>query len=191
METWFTDLNSVEMFYLICALLGGTFFVVRLILQIVGLADHDVADFDSDIGDSGHADADSSFKLLTLHGLTSFLLMFGLVGFALYRQSRVGAALSIFGAAGAGMGSVWIIGKMFNTVGKLQSSGTVNTVGAVGAEGEVYLTIPKEGTGRVMINFKNRLREFDAVSQDKEELKTGTRIRVSWVKGNVLQVEKI
>jgi len=123
--------------------------------------------------------------------LTSFLLMFGLVGFALYRQSRVGAALSIFGAAGAGLASVWIIGKMFNTVGKLQSSGTVNTVGAVGAEGEVYLTIPKEGAGRVMINFKNRLREFDAVSQDNEELKTGTRIRVAWVKGNVLQVEKI
>jgi len=188
-------LNGLEIFFLICATTGGILFLVKLIMQFVG-ADHDVDHGDGDIGHAdspsdAHADSDISFKVLSLHGITSFFMMFGLVGFALYRESRVGALLAILGAMAAGGASVWVIAKLFSTMFKLQSSGTLDIMSTVGTEGKVYLTIPAKGQGAVMVSVKNRLREFDAVSQDKQEIKSGERIRVVWVNGNILVVEKI
>jgi membrane protein implicated in regulation of membrane protease activity len=196
MSDMFSNLNTIETFYMICAATGGSVFFVKLLLQFLGGSmdfDGDVPDADIDVDiDTTHVDSDVSFKTLTLHGLSAFFMMFGLVGFALYRASQVGSFLSLIGACAAGAVTVWVIGKLFEYASKLQSSGTVENVSAIGAEGKVYLTIPAGGTGRVLINFKNRFREFDAVGKDKEiDLKTGERIKVVWVDGNVLVVEKI
>ncbi len=179
--------NAIEIFFLTCAGIGGTFFIIWLILQFIGMGDID-ADVPTD--DAGF-DADASFKLLSLQGLTAFSMMFGLVGFGLYNQSHLGSLIATIGALVAGLGSVWIIGKIFSMMMGLQSSGTLENTSAIGCEGTVYLTIPAEGTGSVQINMQNRLREFDAVSHNKEELTTGERIRVVWVNGNVLAVEKV
>ena len=188
----FGDFNGLEICFLICAILGGFFVVVKFILQFVG-GDVDAGGhFDGDIGGDGdHADSDVGFRLLSLQGLSSFFMMFGLVGLALYRQSQVGVLLSIIGAVIAGLLSVWLIGKLFQGASALQSSGTQQTVNAVGCTGTVYLTIPAEGTGRISLNFHNRLREFDAVEKHGTAVPTGTPIRVVDVQANVLVVEII
>ncbi len=184
METTATQYSGIEIFYLVCAAIGGVLLLVRLVLQFIGAdGDADAPDFDAH-----HLDADASLKLLSLHGLTSFLMMFGLVGFALYRESNSGFVLSLLGALAAGAVSFWIIGKLFAWITRLQSSGTLSLDDAVGCEGEVYLTIPKDGTGKVNIRFSNRLREHDAVSKEGEELKTGERIKVLQVRGSTLVV---
>jgi len=118
-------------------------------------------------------------------------MMFGLVGLALYRQSQMRVPLSIAGALVAGMASVWIIGKLFQGAARLQSSGTLKTAEAVGCKGTVYLTIPANGIGRVSINFRNRLREFDAIEKAGASLVTGTPVRVVEIKANILVVETI
>ena len=182
------NLLGIEIVFLICAVTGTIFLFVRLVLQFIG-TDSDV-DTGTDV-DVHHIDADVSFKLLSLHGLTSFLLMFGLVGFALYRQSNTGAFIAILGGIIAGLIAVWIIGKLFASIGKLQSSGTMDISSAIGSQGTVYLTIPQNGKGRVTVNFKNRLCEFDASSHDKKEITTGTAVKVIWVESNTLVVEKI
>ena len=193
MAEFFNRLNGVELFFLLCAVIGGLFVLIRFIMMMIGL-DHGV---DGDLGDGAHdfdghhADSDVGFKLLSLQGITSFLLMFGLVGMALYHDSRVGTLISMAGAVAAGLVSVWIIAKMFSLVIKLQSSGTISIDSTVGAQGKVYLTIPANGSGRVLINVHNSLREYDAVTQDKRALATGVPIRVVWVDGNVLVVEAI
>ena len=192
-----SNLNGLEILYLICATTGGLFFAFRMVLLFMGL-DHDGADgLDGDAGmgtdavDAHHADSDIGFKVLTIQGLTSFFMMFGLVGFALYREMGTGALISVIGATAAGSATVWVIGKLFTSMKKLQSSGTIDASSAVGAEGTVYLTIPAGGTGLVQVSFRNHFREYDAVSQNKEEIKTGERIRVTWVNGSVLVVEKL
>jgi membrane protein implicated in regulation of membrane protease activity len=182
--------TGLEVFFIVCALVGGILFFVRLILQLLGAGHNGDLGLDAVHGDAGHMDSDASFKILTLQGLTAFFMMFGLVGLALHRQSGAGAFLSILGAAGVGVATVWILGGLFSSAKKLQSSGTVDMVGAIGSEGTVYTTIPAQGTGSVQIIMKNRLREFDAVSHGKEELKTGEHIKVVWVNGNVLVVDK-
>lgn len=191
----FADFNSLEMFFLFCAVVGGFFVAMKTVMQFVGGDGHgDIGLADGDVelnGDPHHLDSDIGFRLLSIHGLSAFFMMFGLVGLALYRQSRVEMTLAIAGAVAAGLAAVWVIGKLFQGAANLQSSGTLKTADAVGSAGTVYLTIPEGGKGRVVINFRNRQREFDAVGKTGEVIATGTPIRVVGVKANILTVEKI
>lgn len=184
----FSNFNGLEMFFLVCAIIGGFFVLIKLILQFVG-GDTDTGG-DIDI-DAGHVDSDVGFRLLSMHGLSAFFMMFGLVGIALYRQSQVEVMISIIGAVVAGIFSVWVIGKIFQWAMRLQSSGTLKTADAVGCAGTVYLTLPKGGTGVVSLNFQNHLREFDATGQNGAEIPSGTPVRVVKVNANVLVVEII
>ncbi len=195
MLDFLNDYNALEKFFFACATVGGVFFFVRLVIQFMGF-DHDVeTDLDSG-GDIGHdfehhADSDTGFKILTLQGITSFFMMFGLVGLALYRQSHMGSIISVTGGTASGLATVWVINKLFSAARGLQSSGTLDNESTIGGEGKVYLTIPKDGTGSVLVDFKNHHREFDAVSKDRQEIKTGERVKVVWVDGRVLVVERL
>lgn len=194
MESWFSNLNGLDLFFLGCALLGGIPLLIRFVLQFMGadLGDESALNADFESADGGaEFDADASLKFLSLHGITSFLMMFGLVGYALYRQSEVGAAWSLGGATIAGYASFWVIGKLFAFIANMQSSGTVDTSLAVGSKGKVYTTIHPDKTGSVMVTVQGRLREYDAASADKETIKTGTLIRVTEVNGHILIVTPI
>jgi membrane protein implicated in regulation of membrane protease activity len=157
-------------------------------------ADIDVdADVDADAGElsAEPGTSDISFRLITFQGITGFFVMFGLVGFALLRQSKVGEETAIAGAILAGFVTLLAIGKLFSLMKSMQSSGTINVRNAIGQEGTVYLTIPAEGTGKVQVRVQDRLREFEAVSENKQEIKTGEQIKVlRVVSGNTLIVRK-
>lgn len=184
--------NGLETFFLATAIIGGFFVLIKLILQFIG------GDIDTEIGTDGdldinteHADSDVGFRVLSMQGLSSFFMMFGLVGLALYRQSQAGGIMSIAGAVAAGLASVWVIGLLFRMASRLQSSGTLQTCNAVGSTGIVYLTIPEGGIGRVSINFNNHLREFDATEVNGGKVPTGTPVHVVKVNGNILVIETI
>jgi membrane protein implicated in regulation of membrane protease activity len=163
-----------------------------MILQFMGAgSETDAGGNVMDGVDSQHADPDIGFKFLSSHGLAAFLMMFGLIGLALYRQNQAGVIISLSGAVAAGLGAVWVIGKMFEMAYAMQSSGTLKTADAVGCSGTVYIAIPKGGKGRVTINFRERLREFDAIDKNQEAIQSGTPIRVVNVNANLLIVEKI
>jgi membrane protein implicated in regulation of membrane protease activity len=193
MAAYFSQFNGVEVFFLICALVGGAFVGIRFVLLLFGFHDGNAGDGTTGAPDldGHHADSDVGFKLLSLQGITSFLMMFGLVGMAFYHESRMGILVSMIGGLAAGLASVWVIAKMFRMVVRLQSSGTIPIESTVGAQGKVYLTIPENGTGRVLISVRNSLREYDASSQDNRRIETGKPVRVVWVDGNIVVVEAI
>jgi membrane protein implicated in regulation of membrane protease activity len=179
MTEWFASHNGIEQLFLLCALLGGTILILRLILTIAGIDGHD--------GDTDHVSSEHGFQNLTIHGISSFFAMFGVMGYTLYHNASLGTFISLAGAVVAGVVAVWIIQRIFMGMLRLQSSGTVGLEEAVGSEGSVYLTVSKDG-GRVQINFANRLREFEAVSADGAAIPTGTAIRVQGVSANTLVV---
>jgi membrane protein implicated in regulation of membrane protease activity len=183
MTEWFASYNSVEQLFLLCGIVGGIVVVFRLILTVAGLDHHGGID-------AAHVDTDAGFQALTIQGISSFFTMFGVVGFVLYHNAALGLFLALLGAVGAGVFSVWLLQKIFRSMMRLQSSGTVSLFAAVGSEGSVYLTVGKDG-GRVQINFANRLREFEAVSADGSTLPTGTAIRVQSVTANTLVVSAV
>jgi len=186
MDTFFSQYSAVETFFFICAVVGGFFVLMKFAMMFMGF-DHDAG---NDI-DAHHSDSDAGFHALSLFGISSFLMMFGLVGLAMYRQSGFGTFISLIGAVVAGCISVWIIGKLFFMFNKLKSSGTISIDSTVGAQGKVYMKIPEKGTGRVLVNANNSLREYEALTNDDRGIETGTPIRVIWVDGNLLVVEKI
>jgi membrane protein implicated in regulation of membrane protease activity len=178
MIEWFASHNGIEQVFLLSGLVGGLILLFRMILMIAGLDHH---------GTDVHVDSDAGFQALTIQGVSSFLAMFGVVGYMLYHGALIGTSLALIGAVGAGAFSMWLIHKIFRSMLRLQSSGTVSLFAAVGSEGSVYLTVGKDG-GRVQINFANRLREFEAVSADGSTIPTGTPIRVQSVTANTLVV---
>ena len=193
MDSFFSQYSPAETFFFICAVVGSFFVLMKFAMMFMGF-DHDVA-HGFDTGghgiDANHSDSDTGFHALSLQGISSFLMMFGLVGLAMHRQSSFGMVLSLAGAVAAGCFSVWIIGKMFLMFNKLKSNGAISIDSTVGAQGKVYMKIPEKRTGRVLINVKNSLREYEALTNDGKGIDTGTPIRVIWVDGNVLVVERI
>jgi len=183
----------MEKLFLACAIIGGIFLVIRLILQFLGSDFGGHGDVDLSGGDiSGHLDTVLSFKMFSFQALSAFLLMFGLVGMALLKEAKLAIHWAVLGALVAGFLSVVLMNWLISMMMKLQSSGTIKMENAVGQEGRVYLRIPAgEGTGKVQIEIQGRLEIYDAVSETKEELVTGTAVRVTRVvAGQVLVVER-
>lgn len=204
LENW----GAMEIFFLGCALVGGSLFAFRLILMFVGGGD---TDFDADVGevDVGDADLDVdadmdadtdiddagpdlSFRLLSFQGLTAFFAMFGLVGLAMMRQSGQDQFRALAAALAGGCATVWIMKFLFKKASILQSSGNIRMQNAVGSEGDVYLNIPADGIGKARVRIQNHLKIWDARTEDGQDIKTGERVRVSRVvDGNMLIVQKI
>jgi len=203
MGAFLDSLTTLQKFFVFCAVIGGVVFLIRLILLFVVGAGHD-ADAGGDVGggadahfDGGadghisHGDADTSFTILSLQGVTAFFLMFGLIGLALSKQSGAGDIVSVAGGLVAGIASMWAIAKIFQGMRRLQADGTLDIANAIGEEGTVYLRIPPGGTGKAQVTVQGQSRIFNAVTEDKAELKSSERIRVvKVVSGNILVVTK-
>jgi hypothetical protein len=146
---------TLDTVFLVCAVGGGALFVVQLALQLLGFAGANL-DFDPDVhvGD-GHPSADASFRVLSLQGLTSFFLMFGLLGLAALRSedsNSFGHSLfaAVVGLLGGGL-ATWVITKLFRMASGLQSSGTLDLKRVLNAGGSVYLTIKRDKPGKVTV----------------------------------------
>ncbi len=172
---------ALDRLFFFSALGGGVLFVIQLILLFLGGGGDMDLDVDAEApagSDLGHTGADLSFKVLSLQGITAFVMMFGLVGWAMRFDSQAGPLVSLIAAALAGSASTWVIGKIFSSFKKLQSSGTLDLKQAVGATGEVYMTVSAEKPGKVNISFRGRLVTMNAIVEGVESLETGTPIRV-------------
>lgn len=176
-----------------CAIVGGVLFGLKTILQFVGGDIDGGTDIDVDVIDGDLGDSDLGFKMLSLHGLTAFLLMFGLAGRASLLDGKTHGFVAVGIGSAVGVFSVWLIAWLFRVASKLQSSGTVELGEAKGKEGVVYLGIPAGETGKVQITVAGRLKVLDAQAADAHaELKTGTPIVVTRVHaGELLIVEPI
>jgi membrane protein implicated in regulation of membrane protease activity len=195
-------LSWIEIIYWGSTIIGGTLFILRTIMMLVGggidLGDADIdadIDIDGDIhvdGDHLDTDPDSdfSFKLLSMQGLTAFFMMFGLVGLTLLK-ANLPVLLTILGGGIAGSLAVWVISLLFSQMKRLQSDGTLQIENALGKSGSVYLTIPAKRTGQVQVTVQGALKIFDAASKDGKKIATGEKINVTGtVDNNTLIVEK-
>ena len=216
-------MSTLEYIYLACAIAGAIIFILRMILLVTtgfsggegdldgmeigdmdGLdgidgmdgVDLDGIDFeapeDFELDEVGLEDTDFSFRFLSVQGVSSFIMMFGIVGLAIANASPY-AILSLSGATGAGVFTVWVVSLIFRWMSKLQSDGTMQVENAVEQVGTVYLTIKAgEGqTGKVSIVVQGALRTLDAVSADENEIKTGTKVKAVGTRGPLLIVEPI
>jgi hypothetical protein len=171
---------TIDIVFLVCAVLGGTAFLIWVLLQFVGGdLDGGEVDLDADFDVSeGSGSADVSFTLLSFQGLSSFLTMFGLVGLAAHREGELGSFLSLGAAVLAGFAMTFTISKLFSSFNRLQSSGTIKMESAVGQEGSIYLTVPESGEGKVQLTMQGRFQVLPAIAEGGERIETGARVLV-------------
>ena len=190
-----SGLSFIEIIYWASTIIGGTLFVLRLISMFLGGGVSDDG-MDAALDAGGHdlsgdsIEADTSFKLMSIQGLTSFFMMFGLVGLALL-QAGLPVLVTVLGGMIAGLITVAVTGLVFTQMKRLQAEGTIHIENTIGKEGNVYLGIPENGTGQVQIIVQGSLKIFDAVSKNKNTIATGEKVQVVGVaSGNTLIVEK-
>lgn len=87
-------------------------------------------------------------------------------------------AAILCGLAG-GVLMAWLLGFLLQAMYSLEASGNVSIEQALGAEGEVYASVPPRGAGRgqVRVVLAGRQRIFNAVSED-DAMPSQTRVRV-------------
>jgi membrane protein implicated in regulation of membrane protease activity len=149
------------------------------------------ADTDFDAGDA--AEAMAGLRFFTIRGIIAFLAIFGWTGIVMLGNGASNI-IAIIIALVSGFAAMFIIAYLFYIISKLQSSGNINLKNAIGHTGEVYLTIPADnkGFGKVNIIIQERLSEVKAFTEDKEDIPTGSKIKVVGVVGGIkLKVTKI
>ncbi len=193
--SWWAELSLVMKILWGVTLAASFVFIIQSILTFVG-ADAD-SDFDMDVDTSldgsDLSNIDGGANLYTFRNLVNFILGFGWSAILL-QDSIPSAALRIVVSVVIGMALVAAVMYLFKWLAGMQQSGNINLQkSAAGCEGKVYLTVPaaRSGEGKVQITINGAVREYDAVTESEEPLKTGTGIRVvDAIDANTLLVEE-
>jgi uncharacterized membrane protein YeaQ/YmgE (transglycosylase-associated protein family) len=190
MKEFFEGMTTLEQTYWIIALVGSALFIVIFILTFIGGGD---ADMDSDASEFEADDGGVGFQFFTFKGIVAFFTIFGWTGITCLNNdlsTSVSLIISVIG----GFIMMVITSSLFYWMHRLAESGTLKIKNAIGVIGEVYLPIGAERTtmGKVQINVQGSLRELEAITDELEDLKTGTMVKVSEIiSAEILLVEKI
>ena len=178
-------ITGIDVFFAAMAVIGTILFTIYFALVLLGGVAEGLADAIPFVDASFELDAEGVFHMLTIQGLLSFMMMFGIFGLAV-SQGDYGALPAIIAGSIAGIASMWVVGKVFQAIAGLETDGTVVHNQAHGAKGTVYRTIKPGQSGQVQVEFQDALRTCEAVAEDETlTIETGKFILVV---GNIAEV---
>lgn len=189
----------MRFFFLLCAVIGATVFVVQFLLTLLGIgADHlDVGvDLPDDVdlsvdhgGDFGAHDVPDHgstwlFGMISFKTVVAAIAFFGLGGLLLMDWGAT-PAVTIIGAVASGLGAMYGVHFLMKQLWKLRHDGTARIEWTVGEAATVYVPIPpgRTGQGKVQIRTAEGIRECRAVTDADQTLPTGATVRVVGVVG--------
>jgi hypothetical protein len=183
MEWWETLTMPLKVFWVL-AVPFSVFFILQLFTTLFGHDHHhDAHSHDSDFEDG------VGFNLFTIKNLIAFFCIFGWVGIASV-DSGVSTVLSFVFATIGGLIIMVLMTTIVYYLAKASVDGTMKFKNAIGAAGEVYLTIPanRGSVGMVQVKVQGSLRTLEAVTDDEKDIPTGKLIKVMKVVSNNLLV---
>ena len=219
MEAWWEGLGLLGQVFVLIATPATVVLIIQLILSVLGIgggaeaadgadgldgmdgldgadgADADIPGIygDGDISspEPGIGNADAGLRLFTLRGIVAFFAVGGWAG-AVAAECGLSPVVSSLIAFGAGAIALVLIALLFRGLLNLQSDGTADIRNALGVSGVVYLTIPalRKGSGKVNIMLQDSYTELLAVTDEKEELPSGSEITVVGLSGSDTVVVK-
>ena len=183
---WWEGLSLALKIYWGIAIPCTLLFLLQLVLTFFG-GDHVTDDTpDAEVqGDTG-----IHFQFLTVKNLITFLTIFSWTGIACL-DSGLSELLSFIIAFISGLLMMLLMATIFYYLSKANADGTMKISKALGSIGQVYLIIAKNrgATGQVQIKVQGSLRTLDAITDDEEDIPTGTMVTVkSIVSNNILLV---
>ena len=178
------DISGIDVFFAAMAVIGTILFIIYFALVLIGGVADGIADAIPFLDVNFEMDAEGVFHMLTIQGLLSFMMMFGIFGLAV-SQGDYGALPAIAAGTVTGLASMWMVGKVFQAIAGLETDGTVVHSQALGAKGTVYRTIMPGKSGQVQVEFQSALRTCEAVAEDESmKIETGKFVVVT---GNVAE----
>ena len=178
------NLSTLGKVYWIIAVPTTAIFLILLILSFLG-ADVDHPDsIDIHDGGVGGTDGFGGF-LINVKSILSFLMMFGWAGI-ISLGFKLSTVSTLIIAIITGLVTLILVAGLLYLVTRLSYDGTLNVENAIGKTGDVILHIPakKIGFGQVQVNVQGALRTLDAVTEEAEEIKSGTKVLVVDVMDN-------
>ena len=177
-------ISGIDVFFAAMAVIGTILFIIYFALVLIGGVADGIADAIPFLDVNFEMDAEGVFHMLTIQGLLSFMMMFGIFGLAV-SQGDYGALPAIAAGTITGLASMWMVGKVFQAIAGLETDGTVVHSQALGAKGTVYRTIMPGKSGQVQVEFQSALRTCEAVAEDETmKIETGKFVVVT---GNVAE----
>ncbi len=195
MSEWLQTLTGVKQVFAYIALPATVILVLQTILLFFGIGDGGVDTDVSDVGGLGNGDisgdaVDSEFSggdadglaVFSIRGIVAMLCIGGWSGIV-FIDAGLSNLLSIILAVVLGISALFGMAFLMRFLTRLQSSGNIIVENAVGKIGKVYLTIPSQmkGSGKINITIQDTYTEFDAVTFDLSEIKTGETVYVESV----------
>ena len=191
---WWAALSPIMKILWGVTLCASLIFIIQSILTFVG-ADADTnfdTDVDMSMDGSDLSNIEGGSNLYTFRNFVNFILGFGWSAILL-QDSITSVPVLILVSVLIGAALVAAVMYLFKWLSSMQQSGNIDVSRqAKGCEGTVYLTIPaaRSGEGKVQITIAGAVREYSAVTEADEPLKTGTAIRVvDFVNASTLLVE--
>ena len=188
MEQWFAALGTFEKVYWTISLISSVLFVILMIMTLLGGEVDDLGDVDAEMD----ADTGVGFQFLSFKNLMGFFTIFGWTGIACLNEgysTLVTVVVSVF----CGLLMMFAMASLFYYLSRLTSSGSLKMKNALNKIGEVYLTIGanRSSIGKIQIKVQGGLRELEALTDEKTDLKQGEIVTVTQVTDNgVLIVNK-
>lgn len=210
MSEWWAALSVLQKVLYCIAIPSTLILVLQTILLIMGFGDSgsdfnpsDTSGLDLDVPDGDLSmdmpDGDVSvqttgefgtLRLFTVQGIVAFLTTFSWVAIVAvpYLPDLLAAVIGLV----CGFIMMYIVAKILQMSSKLAENGTFRTQSVIGETAQVYITILPNGEtgGKVTINSTSRFTELEAVTDGKEAIASGSRVRIVDVRGSVVVVEK-
>jgi hypothetical protein len=190
MKEFFAEMSSLEQTYWIIALVGSAVFLVIFLLTFIGGGD---ADMEADASDFEADDGGVGFQFFTFKNFVAFFTIFGWSGIACI-DNGISTSTTIIISTLAGLLMMVLTSSLFYWMHKLAESGTLKMKNAVGVICEVYLPIGanRSKMGKVQIKVQGSLRELEAITDEPEDLETGSMVQVTEiVSAEILLVKKL
>lgn len=176
LSTWWFALNGLEKIYWALAIPSTLLFLIQLVTTFL------VGDFDSDVPDADlevECDGGIGFQFFTFKNMVAFFMLFSWTGIACL-DSGYSMLTTIIVSLLSGIAMMTVMATLFYYLSKLHQSGTLKIDRAVGKIGETYLRIPSKrgGFGKIQLTLQGSVHEFDALTDQEEDIPTGTIIQI-------------
>lgn len=216
LSTWWGSLDIFTQALYCVAIPSTLILLIQTVLIVLGFGDggpdvnisdtsgFDIPDCDcgmcdpTDVADVGGGDivnpADAgAMHLFTFQGIITFLCVFSWASILTYIGCKLIPVALIVGFV-LGAAAMFGVAKIIQLMSRLAENGNIVAKKYLGETGTVYIPIPAggKGTGKVNIALGERYVEFEAITEEPTELKSGESVRVTDVRSEtLLVVEKV
>lgn len=181
-------LESIIQYIYYAGLTSGLLLIVLLLLAIFAGADTDLdADIDTDAS-AGGVDTDAGLGIVK--SILTMVSIACLSVYSLHVLTEWSPVLLVTAAILIGFLAVYVLSQFFRWLISQQESGNWHIWEALHERGKVYIPIPENGKGKVIVEVDGIEREIDAISEDGSAISTYEEIYICETYDNYVSVMK-